>query len=141
MEKLLVNKSVIMRSETKMDKAKLRIVERSRRATRVRKKMIGTPDRPRLCVRRSLKHIYAQIIDDINGKTIAQVGSRGKSFSENVSGKKVTKKDVSKLVGELLADQAIQKGVTRVVFDRKGYLFHGRVKTLAEAAREKGLIF
>ena len=124
-----------------MDKAKLRISERSRRAARVRKKVIGTPDRPRLCVRRSLKHIYAQLVDDINGKTIVQVGSRGKSFSEKSEGKDLTKKDVSKLVGELLADMAIQKGVKGVVFDRKGYLFHGRVKTLAEAAREKGLVF
>jgi large subunit ribosomal protein L18 len=124
-----------------MDKAKLRISERSRRAARVRKKVIGTPDRPRLCVRRSLKHIYAQLVDDINGQTIVQVGSRGKSFSEKVVGKDLTKKDVSKLVGELLADMAIQKGVKSIVFDRKGYLFHGRVKTLAEAAREKGLVF
>lgn len=124
-----------------MDKAKTRILERSRRAARVRKKVTGTPDCPRLCVRRSLKHIYAQIIDDVNGKTIVQVGSRGKSFAEKTAGKDLTKTDVSKLVGELVADLAIQKGVKSVVFDRKGYLFHGRVKTLAEAAREKGLVF
>ena len=124
-----------------MDKAKKRLTERKKRAFRVRKNIQGTPSRPRLCVRRSLNHIYAQIVDDISGKTIVQVGSRGKEFAARISGKETTKIDVSKLVGELLAEQAKEKGVSTVVFDRKGYLFHGRVKALAEAAREKGLIF
>ena len=124
-----------------MDKAKKRITERKNRAFRVRKNMEGTAERPRLCVRRTLNHIYAQIVDDISGKTIVQVGSRGKDFAAQISGKETTKIDVSKLVGEILAEQAREKGVSKVVFDRKGYLFHGRVKALAEAAREKGLIF
>jgi len=124
-----------------MDKAKRRITERKNRAFRVRKNITGTSLRPRLCVRRTLNHIYAQIVDDISGKTIVQVGSRGKEFAARIAGKETTKMDISKLVGELLAGQAKEKGVSTVVFDRKGYLFHGRVKALAESARENGLIF
>lgn len=124
-----------------MNNSEKRSIERSRRARRVRKAISGTSERPRLCVRRSLNHIYAQIVDDITGKTLVQVGSCGKDFAQKVAGKEVTKTEVSKLVGELLAEQANLKGVKTVVFDRKGYLFHGRVKALAEAAREKGLAF
>ncbi|MBN1757406.1 MAG: 50S ribosomal protein L18 [Chitinispirillaceae bacterium] len=124
-----------------MDKAKRRITERKNRAFRVRKNITGTSSRPRLCVRRTLNHIYAQIVDDISGKTIVQVGSRGKEFAARIAGKETTKMDISKLVGELLAGQAKEKGISTVVFDRKGYLFHGRVKALAESARENGLIF
>jgi large subunit ribosomal protein L18 len=102
---------------------------------------MGTSERPRLCVRRSLNHIYAQIVDDISGTTLVQVGSMSKEFSQKTAGKELTKTDISKLVGEMLADQAKEKGVSTVVFDRKGYLFHGRVKALAEAARSKGLVF
>jgi len=124
-----------------MNRSKKRIIERARRAERVRKKIMGTSERPRMCVRRSLKHIYAQIIDDNNGKTIVQVGSRGKEFSQKTSGKELTKTDISKMVGEMLAVMAKEKGVTSVVFDRKGYLYHGRIKALAEAARSNGLVF
>jgi len=121
-----------------MNNAKKRLVERQRRASRVREKISGTPERPRLCVRRTLKHITAQLVDDINGVTIVQVGSLSKSFSEKASG---DKRAVATLVGEALAEKAIEKGVSNIVFDRKGYLFHGRVKALAEAARAKGLVF
>lgn len=124
-----------------MNNAEKRLIERKNRAYRVRKKIQGTSQRPRLAVRRTLKHIYAQIIDDTSGTTIVQVGSRGKEFAAKVAGKATTKKEISKIVGELLAEQAKEKGVSTVVFDRKGYLFHGRVQALAEAAREKGLIF
>ncbi len=124
-----------------MNRSKKRIIERARRAERVRKKIMGTSERPRMCVRRSLKHIYAQIIDDNSGKTIVQVGSRGKEFSQKTSGKELTKTDISKMVGEMLAEMAKEKGVTSVVFDRKGYLYHGRIKALAEAARSNGLVF
>jgi len=124
-----------------MNRSKKRIIERARRAERVRKKIKGTSERPRMCVKRSLKHIYAQIIDDNSGKTIVQVGSRGKEFSQKTSGKELTKTDISKLVGEMLAVMAKEKGVTSVVFDRKGYLYHGRIKALAEAARSNGLVF
>lgn len=124
-----------------MDKAKQRIIERKRRAARVRKKVFGTPERPRLCVRRSLKHIYAQIIDDTKGISLVQVGSVGKEFIEKSGGKPLTKMEKSKIVGELIAEKALAKGITKVVFDRKGYLYHGRVKALADAARAKGLVF
>jgi len=93
-----------------------------------------------LCVRRSLNHIYAQLVDDINSVTIVQVGSTGKEFTEKL-GKEADKTATAKLVGEVLAEKAKEKGVTNIVFDRKGYLFHGRVKALAEAARAKGLVF
>jgi len=123
-----------------MNKAKTRLLERKRRASRVREKINGTHDRPRLCVRRSLNHIYAQLVDDINSVTIVQVGSTGKEFTEKL-GKEADKTATAKLVGEVLAEKAKEKGVTNIVFDRKGYLFHGRVKALAEAARAKGLVF
>ncbi len=124
-----------------MNNAKIRLDERKRRASRVREKISGTADRPRLCVRRSLNHIYAQLIDDDNKITIIQVGSTGKSFSEKINGKEISKTDIAKIVGEFIAEQAKEKGITKVVFDRKGYLFHGRIKALAEAARAKGLVF
>ncbi|KMQ51401.1 50S ribosomal protein L18p (L5e) [Chitinispirillum alkaliphilum] len=125
-----------------MDKSKRRLLERTRRAARVRTKISGTSERPRLCVRRSISHVYAQVIDDVKGETIAQVASFGKSFQDRTEGKKdLTKTDISKLVGEMIAEKAMEKGVTSVVFDRKGYLFHGRIKALVEAARSKGLVF
>ncbi|MFP4163536.1 MAG: 50S ribosomal protein L18 [Chitinispirillaceae bacterium] len=125
-----------------MNSAKRRSIERARRAVRVRRSLYGTAQRPRFCVRRSINHIYAQLVDDVSGKTIAYAGSLGKSFTEKTGEKdKLTKTDASKLVGEMIAEMAVQKGVTSVVFDRKGYLYHGRVKALAEAARSKGLVF
>ena len=124
-----------------MNSAKRRSVERSRRAARVRKRVSGTAERPRLCIRRSISHIYAQIVDDVAGKTIAHVGSVGKEFAQKMSGKNLNKTEVSKLIGEMIAEKAIEQGVKAVVFDRKGYLYHGRVKALAEAARGKGLVF
>jgi len=124
-----------------MNNSERRLIERKRRAERVRKSITGTLERPRLCVRRSLNHIYAQIIDDVNRRTLIEVGSRGRDFAQKIAGKKVTKTEISKMIGEMLAEQAKEKGVTSVVFDRKGYLFHGRVKALAEAARSKGLAF
>jgi large subunit ribosomal protein L18 len=116
-----------------------KIAERKKRALRIRKKINGSSDRPRLSVRRSLKHIYAQIIDDSNGKSLVQVGSTSKEFASKVSEKNKT--DVSKLVGEIIAEKAKEKGIKKVVFDRKGYTYHGRIKALAEAARKKGLQF
>jgi large subunit ribosomal protein L18 len=123
-----------------MDRAKTRIRERKQRAHRVRKTLIGSAERPRLCVRRSLNHIYAQIIDDSTGKSLLQIGSNCKELEEKVTDKS-TKIDVSKMVGELLAEKAKEKGISKVVFDRKGYLYHGRVKALADGARSKGLLF
>ncbi|MDR3012390.1 MAG: 50S ribosomal protein L18 [Chitinispirillales bacterium] len=124
-----------------MSIAKRRSLERSRRAARVRKSISGTTERPRLCVRRSINHIYAQVVDDVLGRTIAQVGSVGKEFAAKTSGKTLNKTEVSKIIGEMIAEKAMEQGVKTVVFDRKGYLYHGRVKALAEAARGKGLVF
>jgi len=115
---------------------------RLKRARRIRKKVSGTTQRPRMSVRRSLSHIYAQIIDDQSGRSLAQAGSTNKEIKAKIAEKKkLSKTEVSKLVGELIADKAKEKGVTKIVFDRKGYAYHGRVKALAEAARKKGLQF
>ena len=122
-----------------MNVSKKRALSRARRADRIRRKLAGTAERPRLCVRRSLKHIYAQLVDDEKGITLLQVGSSGKEFAAKAVSRK--KSDISKLVGELLAEKAKEKGVQKIVFDRKGYLYHGRVKALADAARESGLKF
>lgn len=125
-----------------MDKAKKRLDERKRRAQRVREKITGTTSRPRLCVRRSLNHIYAQLVDDLTGKSLLQVGSSAKEIAEKVkSDPKINKTAVSKMVGELFAEKAKAQGIGSIVFDRKGYLYHGRVKALADAARSKGLVF
>jgi large subunit ribosomal protein L18 len=119
-----------------------KVVERKKRAFRIRKRVAGTQVRPRLSVRRSLNHIYVQIIDDSVGKSLLQVGSTNKEIAGKLTDKKkMSKTDVSKLVGELVAEKAKEKGIEKVVFDRKGYAFHGRIKALAEAARKKGLQF
>ena len=102
---------------------------------RIRRKVHGTAERPRLCVFRSLKHIYAQVIDDAQGRTLAAAssGQEGQANGGNLAG--------AKAVGKLIAERAQAKGIKKVVFDRGGYLYHGRVKALAEAAREAGLEF
>lgn len=109
---------------------------RAKRHVRVRSKISGTPECPRLNVFRSAKHIYAQIIDDINGVTLASASSMDKDFSANGGNM-----DGAHKVGEMVAKNALEKGITEVVFDRGGYLFHGRVKELADGAREGGLKF
>ncbi|MDO5331265.1 MAG: 50S ribosomal protein L18 [Bacillota bacterium] len=106
------------------------------RHERVRKDISGTPNMPRLCVYRSSKNIYAQIIDDVNGKTLASASSLDKAF-EGYGGNK----DAAKKVGQMVAEAAKKAGIEAVVFDRGGYLYHGRVKELAEGAREAGLKF
>ncbi len=109
------------------------------RHVRVRQRVRGTAARPRLSVFRSLNHIYAQIIDDESGRTLASAGSRSPEFRERLkAGGNVA---AAKLVGELVARKARERGIERVVFDRGGYQYHGRVKGLAEAARAGGLIF
>ncbi|HVS32391.1 MAG TPA: 50S ribosomal protein L18 [Thermoanaerobaculia bacterium] len=118
------------------DRAKERVVSRGRIRERIRRKVSGTAERPRLAVFRSLKHIYAQVIDDAAGKTIASASS-----NEKDSGSKGANAAAAKAVGALIAKKAKDKGVTRVVFDRGGYLYHGNVKALADAARENGLEF
>ncbi len=109
---------------------------RQKRHQRVRQKVSGTPECPRLCVFRSAKHIYAQVIDDINGVTLAAASSLSKEF-EGTGGNK----EAARKVGLLVAEKAKAAGITDVVFDRGGYIYHGRVQELAEGAREGGLNF
>jgi large subunit ribosomal protein L18 len=104
---------------------------------RIRKIVQGTPDRPRMTVFRSCKAIYVQLIDDLNGKTLVAFSSMEKGMKDQ----KGTKTDIAKMVGKQVAEKAIQAGIEKVVFDRNGYLYHGRVKSLADAAREGGLKF
>ncbi len=122
-----------------MKKTKTPAAARVRRHVRLRKKIGGEAERPRLAVFRSLSHIYAQVIDDRKGHTLAAASDLDKDVAAKVKGKK--KSDVATMVGQLVARRAIDKGVSLVVFDRGGYPFHGRVKALAEAARETGLKF
>jgi large subunit ribosomal protein L18 len=112
---------------------------RIRRHTRVRSKVSGSPDRPRLCVFRSLNHIYAQVIDDVAGKTLAAASSGEAQLASQAKGK--NKKETADLVGALIAERASKNGVKQVVFDRGGNQYHGRIKALADAARKAGLEF
>lgn len=112
---------------------------RKKRHLRVRKKIFGTSTRPRLNVYRSLKHIYAQVIDDTKGVTLASASSL--SLELKAGRQKKNNKETAVLVGRLIAQKAREKGLKKVVFDRGGYIFHGRVKALADAAREGGLEF
>jgi len=116
-----------------------REIGRQSRQKRVRKKVWGTDTRPRLCVFRSLKHIYAQVISDERGVTLVSVSTLSKGVREGV--KKTKGVDAAKQVGLLLAKACKEKSITRVVFDRNGFIYHGRVKALADGAREGGLIF
>jgi len=113
---------------------------RLKRKRRVRKKIRGTSDMARLCVYRSSKHIYAQIIDDTMGKTLAQASSVSKDLRSKI-GKDGTNKKGAAMVGAAIGELALSKGIKRVVFDRNGFLYHGRIKAVAEAARERGLEF
>ena len=117
----------------------LKTQARLKRKKRIRKKMVGTENRPRLCVFRSVKHIYAQVIDDSRGHTITAASSMEKTVRENPESKnKVT---TANMVGKIIGRRAREKGVERVVFDRNGFLYHGRVKAVSEGAREAGLAF
>ena len=120
---------------TKIDKNS----ERIKRHKRIRNKISGTPERPRLSVFRSTKHIYAQIIDDVNGVTLVAASTMEKSIADAV--KEMTKSEQAKYVGSELGRRAVEKGVNTVVFDRSGYLYMGRLEALAEGAREAGLQF
>lgn len=112
---------------------------RERRHARIRAKVTGTMTRPRLCVFRSLKCIYAQVIDDSVGHTLASASTLDPEMRDKMGGK--TKTEGAGLIGALVAQRALNKGISQVVFDRGGYKYHGRVKALAEAAREAGLEF
>jgi len=108
---------------------------RQRIKYRIRKRLSGSPARPRMTVYRSNKQIYVQLVDDVTGKTLASASSKEKE----IASQKVNKIDQAKLVGKRIAEIAKEKGIETVVFDRNGYLYHGRVKNLADAARESGL--
>ena len=111
--------------------------KRLQRHKRVRRKVFGTPQRPRLCVFRSSNNIYAQIIDDTNRVTLVAASSLDEAVKGAVN--HTGNKEAAKLVGEMVAKKAVEKGITEVVFDRGGYIYHGRIKELAEGAREAGL--
>ena len=114
-----------------------KIARRTRIKNRVRKTVSGTADRPRLTVYRSNKEIYAQIVDDLQGITLTSASSKAKEINT----KEGSKTDKAAMVGKLIAQKALAAGITDVIFDRGGYLYHGRVKQLADAAREGGLKF
>ena len=113
--------------------------ERLRRHTRVRKKVSGTAETPRLSVYRSTNHIYAQLIDDVKGVTLCSASTMEKSLKAKAE--KMTKTEAAKLVGKTVAERAVKAGVKEVVFDRGGYLYTGRIQALADGAREGGLSF
>jgi large subunit ribosomal protein L18 len=116
-----------------------KVEQRERRQRRVRAKLEGTAERPRLSVFRSTKHIYVQVIDDASGKTLATVSTLSKDIKGAIG--EANKTDAAKKVGEAIAKACIAKGVKKVVFDRGGYLYHGRISALADAARQAGLEF
>ena len=112
---------------------------RKKRHQRIRNRVVGTPQRPRLCVFRSLKHIYAQVVDDSQGRTLASASTLDAGLRGDLTA--MPKVEEAARVGALVAERAKAAGVTMVVFDRGGYLYHGRVQRLADAAREGGLVF
>jgi large subunit ribosomal protein L18 len=120
-------------------KTNVREVARLKRKKRIRRKVEGTEQRPRLSVFRSDKHIYAQIVNDVTGTTLVSASTLSPDYKEleQIKGKMAA----AKRVGELVAQQALEKGIAKVVFDRNGFIYHGRVQALADAARQKGLDF
>ena len=122
-----------------MDKAKEKRLARQRRHARVRRHVRGTAERPRLCVFRSLRHIQAQVIDDTSGRTLVAASTLDSGVRSQIDGK--DKSAQAAVVGEVIAKRALDAGITQIVFDRGGYKYHGRVKSLADAARKAGLEF
>jgi len=118
-----------------------RKIKKDIRHTRVRRKISGSPEKPRLSVFKSSSHIYGQIIDDLNSVTIVAVSSLTPEIRDALGKEKMKKTDAAKVVGKALAEKAVAKGITKVSFDRGGYPYHGRVKVFADAAREAGLEF
>jgi len=119
--------------------SKERRLARKKRQVRVRRKITGSTERPRLCVFRSSKHIYAQIIEDVSGKTLVTASTVAKGAADSV--KYSGNVEAAKMVGKQIAEKALAQDIKQVVFDRNGFLYHGRVKALADAAREAGLTF
>ncbi|CAI9111663.1 OLC1v1011946C1 [Oldenlandia corymbosa var. corymbosa] len=122
-------------------KTRTRGEDRTARHARIRKKVEGTPERPRLCVFRSNKHLYVQVIDDSKMHTLASASTMQKPISELFDFSSSPTIDVAKKVGEVIAKSCLEKGITKVAFDRGGYPYHGRIEALADAAREHGLQF
>lgn len=120
-----------------MDKQSKKQTRRDRRRAGIRKRVSGTPERPRLCVRRSLNHLYVQVVDDLAGHTLASASTRDKDFSGDAKGNT----DAAKKIGMTIAERAKAAGVENVAFDRSGFRYHGRIKAMADAAREGGLKF
>ncbi|ROL60490.1 50S ribosomal protein L18 [Bacteroidetes/Chlorobi group bacterium MS-B_bin-24] len=123
-----------------MNRLELKKVRRERRKLRVRKKIIGTAERPRLSVYRSLKHIYAQIINDELGHTLVACSTLDKEVRSQIT-EGMSKVEQAKIVGKVLGERALKAGIQAIAFDRNGFLYHGRVRALAEGAREAGLKF
>jgi len=124
-----------------VNKSKLKNLDRRHKIKfKIRKQIKGTAEKPRLVVFRSLNHIYTQLIDDIQGKTLLSVSSNAKEIAEKLSGEK-SRIAKSKLIGKFTAEKALSQKINTVVFDRNGYLYHGRVKAVADGARESGLKF
>ncbi|MDW8188052.1 MAG: 50S ribosomal protein L18 [Dictyoglomus sp.] len=121
-----------MEKESRKEKRKIRHL-------RIRKKIFGTPERPRLAVFKSLRYIYAQIIDDTKGHTLVSASSLEKELKSQL--KSTDNIEAAKLVGKVIAKRALEKGIKKVVFDRGGFLYHGRIKALADSARAEGLEF
>ena len=120
-----------------MNKSIIKKQKRVKRHLKIRSRISGTAERPRLVVYKSLKHIYAQIVDDSIGKTIVNIASSSKEYTAI----KGNKKEKAEKIGEAIAKKAIEKGIKKIVFDRNGYKYHGRVKILADSARKAGLVF
>lgn len=120
-----------------MNREKLKTKKRNRRRVRIRRELVGTPSRPRLCVYKSLNHVYAQVIDDLAGHTLVAASSRDPGVKVEKTGNVAA----AVAVGNALAERAKAAGISQVVFDRAGFRFHGRIKAVAEAAREGGLKF
>jgi len=122
-----------------MNRQKKKTFQRHRRHRRVRKTVVGTPERPRLAVYRSLRHVYAQVIDDTQGRTLASASTLSPDVREGL--KSTGDCAAARTVGTRLAEKALAHGIRAVVFDRGGFRYHGRIKALADAAREAGLVF
>ena len=120
-------------------KTHIKKVKRQRRKRSIRKRMTGTPERPRLSVFRSSKHVYVQVIDDRTGRTLAQASTLDKALSDDLDGK--NKREQAKLIGEAVARRCLELKIGKVAFDRNGFIYHGRIAAVATGAREAGLDF
>jgi large subunit ribosomal protein L18 len=122
-----------------MSSTDAKVTSRLRRKRSIRKRLSGTGERPRLSVYRSSKHIYAQLVDDVTGTTLVSASTQSPELKESLVGKK--KSERATLVGQLIAKKSLEKEISKVVFDRNGFIYHGRVKAVADGAREAGLQF